>query len=36
VEIVDVKTVWSEVKEIEKEREVTEKKVEGYLKELKY
>ncbi|HWA32310.1 MAG TPA: type I restriction-modification system subunit M [Candidatus Paceibacterota bacterium] len=35
-EVVDVKTVWSEVKEIEKEREVIDKKVEGYLKELKY
>lgn len=35
-EMVDVKTVWSEVKEIEKEREVIDKKVEGYLKELKY
>ena len=35
-EVVDVKTVWSEVKEIEKGREVIDKKVEGYLKELKY
>jgi len=35
-EVVDVKTVWSELKEIEKEREVVDKKVEGYLKELKY
>lgn len=35
-EIVDVKKVWSEVKEIEKEREVVDKKVDGYLKELKY
>ena len=34
--VVDVKTVWSEVKEIEKDREVIDKKVEGYLKELKY
>jgi len=34
--VVDVKTVWSELKEIEKEREVVDKKVEGYLKELKY
>ncbi|MFA5997552.1 MAG: type I restriction-modification system subunit M [Candidatus Paceibacterota bacterium] len=33
---VDVKTVWNEVREIEKEREVVNKKVEGYLKELKY
>jgi len=35
-EVVDVKTVWSELKDIEKEREVVDKKVEGYLKELKY
>lgn len=35
-EVVDVKTVWGEVKEIEKEREVIDKKVEGYLEELKY
>lgn len=35
-EIVDVKTVWNAVKEIEKEREVIDKKVENYLKELKY
>lgn len=35
-EEIDVKTVWSEVKEIEEKREVTDKKVEGYLKELKY
>src|SRR3989344_5779808 len=35
-EVVDVKTVWSEVKEIEKEREAIDKKVEEYLKELKY
>jgi len=35
-EVVDVKTVWSEVREIEKDREVIDKKVEGYLKELKY
>jgi len=34
--VVDVKTVWSELKEIEKEREVVDKKVGGYLKELKY
>ena len=34
--IVDVKEVWNELKEIEKEREVVDKKVEGYLKELKY
>src|SRR3989338_2275785 len=35
-EIVDVKTVWNEVKEVEKEREVVDKKVEEYLIELKY
>jgi hypothetical protein len=35
-EIVDVKMVWCEVKEVEKERDVIDKKVEGYLKELKY
>lgn len=35
-EVVDVKMVWSELKEIEKEREVIDKKVEEYLKELKY
>ncbi len=35
-EVVDVKTVWSELKDIEKEREVVDKKVEGYLKELEY
>lgn len=35
-EVVDIKTVWKEVKEIEKEREVIDKKVEGYLKDLKY
>lgn len=35
-EVVDVKTVWSEVKEIEKDREAIDKKVEAYLKELKY
>ncbi len=35
-EVVDVKTTWSEVKEIEKERGVIDKKVEEYLKELKY
>ncbi len=34
--VVDVKTVWGEVKEIEKEREVANKKVEGFLSELKY
>jgi len=35
-EVVDVKTVWSEMKEIEKDREAIDRKVEGYLKELKY
>ncbi|MBU0613550.1 type I restriction-modification system subunit M [Patescibacteria group bacterium] len=35
-EIVDVKTVWGEMKEIEKDREAIDKKVDGYLKELKY
>jgi type I restriction enzyme M protein len=35
-EIVDVKTVWDEVRKIEKNREAIDKKVEGYLKELKY
>lgn len=35
-EIVDVKAVWSEVKNIEKDREAIDKKVEGYLKELNY
>lgn len=35
-EVVDVKTVWSEVKEIEKDREAIDKKVANYLSELKY
>ncbi|MCR4311175.1 MAG: type I restriction-modification system subunit M [Candidatus Taylorbacteria bacterium] len=35
-EVVDVKTVWGEVKNIEKERDAVDKKVEVYLKELKY
>ncbi len=35
-EVVDVKTVWGEVKEIEKEREAIDKRVENYLSELKY
>jgi len=35
-EVVDVKTVWNEVKEIEKDREVIDKKVANYLSELKY
>lgn len=33
---VDVKTVWNEVREIEKEKKAIDKKVENYLKELKY
>ncbi len=35
-EIVDVKTVWNELKEIEKDRDAIDKRVEGYLRELKY
>jgi len=35
-EVVDVKTAWGEVKEIEKKREAINKKVENYLTELKY
>lgn len=35
-ETVDVRVVWREVKEIEKEREAIDKKVDNYLKELKY
>ena len=35
-EIIDVKAVWNELKEIEKERETSNKRVENYLKELKY
>ncbi len=35
-EVVDVKTVWSEVREIEKTREAIDKKVANYLSELKY
>lgn len=35
-EIIDVKSAWKELKEIEKERESVDKKVEKYLKELKY
>jgi len=34
--IVDVKTVWQELKEIEKEKEAVDGKVKKYLKELKY
>ncbi len=35
-EVLDVKTVWNEVREVEKEREVIDKKVEQFIKELKY
>ncbi|MFA6973489.1 MAG: type I restriction-modification system subunit M [Parcubacteria group bacterium] len=35
-EVVDVKAVWKELSEIEKEKEAVDKKVENYLKELKY
>lgn len=35
-EMVDVKVVWNKLKEIEKERAVVDKKIEEYLKELKY
>ena len=35
-EVVDVKTVWGEVKEVEKEREMVNNKVEDYLSGLKY
>lgn len=35
-EVVDVKAVWGELKEVEKEREAIDRRVEGYLKELKY
>lgn len=35
-EVVDVKMVWGELRNIEKAREAIDKKVEGYLKELKY
>lgn len=35
-EIIDVKSAWKELKEIEKERDAADKKVEKYLKELKY
>jgi type I restriction enzyme M protein len=35
-EVVDVKSVWRELKEIEKEKEAVDGKVEKYLKELKY
>ena len=35
-EIIDVSAVWQELKQLEKEREEIDKKVEGYIKELKY
>lgn len=35
-EAVNVKSVWNELKNLEKEREEINKKVEGYLKELNY
>ncbi len=35
-EVVDVKRVWSELKEVEKDREAIDKKVSNYLSELKY
>ena len=35
-EVVDIKTVWGEVKELEKDREAIDKKVGGYLEELSY
>ena len=35
-EKIDVSTVWKEVKEVEKERDKADKKVEGFIKELKY
>ena len=35
-EKIDVKLVWSELQQLEKEREVIDTKVEGFLKELGY
>lgn len=35
-EVIDVKEVWKDLQKLEKEREQINKKVEGYLKELKY
>ncbi len=35
-EKIDVSAVWKELKQLEKEREEIDKKVEGYIKELKY
>src|SRR3989344_5708368 len=35
-EKIDVTAVWQEIKKLEKEREEVDKKVEGYIKELKY
>src|SRR3989339_734973 len=35
-EVIDVKTVWGEVKKIEKERDAIDEKVDDYLEELQY
>jgi type I restriction enzyme M protein len=35
-EVIDVSTVWQELKQIEKERDEADKKVEQFIKELKY
>jgi len=35
-EVIDVSEVWKELKVLEKERDVIDKEVEGYLRELKY
>lgn len=35
-EVIDVSTVWQELKQIEKERDEADKKVERFIKELKY
>jgi len=35
-EIIDVKTVWTELKDLEKERDAVDERVEGYLRGLKY
>ena len=34
--VIDVKSVWKELAEIEKERDMADKKVERFIKELKY
>lgn len=34
--VIDIKEVWEDLRKLEKERESINKKVEGYLKELKY